>query len=105
MSQNSQETAAKAETKPTDWFFIRNEHDDTCAIGDPDERMPVARAVNEQVATRICKAVNDRDELVAALRAIEAALPELRRDGSERVVDPGSPRGLVRAALAKAGAA
>lgn len=41
-------------------------------------------------------------EMLAALKAIEAALPELRADGTDRVVNPGSPRGMVRAAIAKA---
>lgn len=63
---------------------------------------PSYRAECAANAELIVRAVNCHDELVAALVAIEGALPELRQDGTERVVDPGSPRGLVRAAIAKA---
>lgn len=41
-------------------------------------------------------------DMLAALEAIEGALPAFNAAGDERVVDPGSPRGLVRAAIAKA---
>ncbi len=100
MSQNSQKRATKANPKSTDWFFIQNEHDGTCAIGDPSERMPVARAASAEVATRICKAVNDHTDLLAFATYTRNALsgsltPEQHRDLRERAI----------AVLAKAGAA
>jgi hypothetical protein len=58
--------------KPTDWFYIVSESDGTCANGDPaDTSQPVCRVANVKTAQRICRAVNDRDDLLAALKAIE----------------------------------
>jgi len=54
-------------------------------------------------ATLICKAVNAHDDLVAALKAADEVFQRML--GADYPTPPGSAPALVKAALAKAGAA